>query len=336
MGGEIARLRPRLVIATFRQWTMRELDLRREAASASELAEGMVGRARLRRPRDRLEPHRPPGDDARMDRRHQAVEPRRADRRRPRSAGARRTAGPRLPAPGDRRGLLPRRHAPGQSVRAGRRRARRDRFRHHGPDRSARAAVARRDPLRPDHRQLPPRRRDPFRGAAMCPPHHNLAEFTTALRAVGEPIRGLPVKDISIGQMLDGLFGITRDFDMPTQPHLLLLQKTMVMVEGVATALDPDINMWETAGPVRARMAALRAWPRGGDRRPPDRPISARWPACPISSAGSRRASRAEAPPRRRRRCARCRWCGSAAAGAMRWWRSPPRWRARRAMWLVG
>jgi ubiquinone biosynthesis protein len=85
--------------------------------------------------------------------------------------------------------------------------------------------------------------------AGYVPPHHNIAEFTTALRAVGEPIRGLPVKDISIGQMLDGLFGITRDFDMPTQPHLLLLQKTMVMVEGVATALDPDINMWDTSGP---------------------------------------------------------------------------------------
>ena len=49
--------------------------------------------------------------------------------------------------------------------------------------------------------------------------------------------------------MLDGLFTITRDFDMQTQPHLLLLQKTMVMEEGVATALDPDINMWETAEP---------------------------------------------------------------------------------------
>jgi ubiquinone biosynthesis protein len=85
--------------------------------------------------------------------------------------------------------------------------------------------------------------------AGYVPPHHNIGEFTTALRAVGEPIRGLPAKDISIGQMLDGLFGITRDFDMPVQPHLLLLQKTMVMVEGVATSLDPDLNMWETAGP---------------------------------------------------------------------------------------
>jgi ubiquinone biosynthesis protein len=49
--------------------------------------------------------------------------------------------------------------------------------------------------------------------------------------------------------MLESLFTITRDFDMPTQPHLLLLKKTMVMEEGVATALDPDINMWDTAEP---------------------------------------------------------------------------------------
>jgi ubiquinone biosynthesis protein len=81
------------------------------------------------------------------------------------------------------------------------------------------------------------------------PGHHNVDEFTTALRAVGEPMRGLPVKEISIGHMLEGLFKITRDFEMPVQPHLLLLQKTMVMEEGVATSLDPDINMWETAGP---------------------------------------------------------------------------------------
>jgi ubiquinone biosynthesis protein len=85
--------------------------------------------------------------------------------------------------------------------------------------------------------------------AQYVPPHHNVDEFATALRAAGEPIRGLPVKDISVGRMLESLFAITRDFDMPTQPHLLLLQKTMVMNEGVATALDPDINMWETAEP---------------------------------------------------------------------------------------
>jgi ubiquinone biosynthesis protein len=62
-------------------------------------------------------------------------------------------------------------------------------------------------------------------------------------------MRGKPVSELSVGQMLDGLFAITRDFDMQTQPHLLLLQKTMVMVEGIATQLDPSINMWDVAAP---------------------------------------------------------------------------------------
>jgi ubiquinone biosynthesis protein len=62
-------------------------------------------------------------------------------------------------------------------------------------------------------------------------------------------MRGKPVSELSVGQMLDGLFAITRDFDMQTQPHLLLLQKTMVMVEGVATMLDPQVNMWDVSGP---------------------------------------------------------------------------------------
>jgi ubiquinone biosynthesis protein len=85
--------------------------------------------------------------------------------------------------------------------------------------------------------------------AQYVPSYHSVDEFATALRAVGEPMRGKPVSELSVGQMLDGLFAITRDFDMQTQPHLLLLQKTMVMVEGIATQLDPEINMWETAAP---------------------------------------------------------------------------------------
>src|ERR1700742_4330583 len=93
--------------------------------------------------------------------------------------------------------------------------------------------------------------------AGYVPAHHNLAEFATALRAVGEPIRGLPVKDISIGQMLDGLFAITRDFDMPTQPHLLLHKKAWGGGGGVPPSLDPDINMWEVAAPF------VREWLRG-------------------------------------------------------------------------
>jgi predicted unusual protein kinase regulating ubiquinone biosynthesis (AarF/ABC1/UbiB family) len=142
--------------------------------------------------------------------------------------------------------------------------------------------------------------------AGYVPPHHNLAEFTTALRAVGEPIRGLAVKDISIGQMLDGLFTITRDFDMPTQPHLLLLQKTMVMVNGCVR-----------------NSARKPGSPTGSGR------ICVPWRPSPRSSAVSRNASRPRARLPRRRRCARWRWCGSAAAGAMRWWRSSRAWPGR-------
>jgi len=85
--------------------------------------------------------------------------------------------------------------------------------------------------------------------AQYVPSYHSVEEFATALRAVGEPMRGKPVSELSVGQMLDGLFAITREFDMQTQPHLLLLQKTMVMVEGLATSLDPAINMWDVAAP---------------------------------------------------------------------------------------
>jgi ubiquinone biosynthesis protein len=92
--------------------------------------------------------------------------------------------------------------------------------------------------------------------AQYVPSYHSLEEFATALRAVGEPMRGKPVSELSVGQMLDGLFAITRDFDMQVQPHLLLLQKTMVMVEGLATALDPEINMWDVSEPF------VRSWLR--------------------------------------------------------------------------
>ena len=69
-------------------------------------------------------------------------------------------------------------------------------------------------------------------------------------------MRGKPVSELSVGMMLDGLFAITRDFDMQTQPHLLLLQKTMVMVEGIATMLHPEINMWDVSAPY------VRSWIR--------------------------------------------------------------------------
>lgn len=249
MGGELSRLRPRLVIATFRRWTARELDMRREAASASELAEAMEAEPDF---------HVPAVDWPRTAGRVLTMEW--IDGIKIANRDALRAAGYDLPKLG--RTLV---HAflrqaiadgffhadlhqgnlfalPGNKIAAidfgimGR------------IDRRAQRWLAEilYGLITGNYRRVA----EIHFEAGYVPSHHNVAEFATALRAVGEPTRGLPVKDMSIGLMLDSLFSITREFDMQTQPHLLLLQKTMVMVEGVATALDPEINLWDTARPV--------------------------------------------------------------------------------------
>ena len=75
-------------------------------------------------------------------------------------------------------------------------------------------------------------------------------EFAQALRSIGEPIFGQSVKNISGGKLLSQLFEITEKFNMQTQIQLLLLQKTMVVVEGVARKLDPDTNIWDVSRPI--------------------------------------------------------------------------------------
>ena len=75
-------------------------------------------------------------------------------------------------------------------------------------------------------------------------------EFAQALRSIGEPIFGQSVKNISGGKLLSQLFEITEKFNMETQIQLLLLQKTMVVVEGVARKLDPDTNIWDVSRPI--------------------------------------------------------------------------------------
>lgn len=83
--------------------------------------------------------------------------------------------------------------------------------------------------------------------AGYVPDHHDVHEFAQALRSVGEPIRDRDADDISMGRVLSQLFAITEQFDMATQPQLLLLQKTMVTVEGVARSFDPKINIWDAS-----------------------------------------------------------------------------------------
>ena len=255
MSSEAARLRPRLVIAYFRQWTARELDLQREAASASELRENMIAEPGF---------HVPEIDWRRTARRVLTLEWLDGVKLNDRQA---------LIAAGHDCNALAR-----TLVRAFLRQAVVDGFFHADlhqgnlfalpdgriaavdfgimgrVDRQARLWLAEilYGLITGNYRRVA----EIHFEAQYVPKHHSVDEFATALRAAGEPIRGLPVKDISVGRMLESLFAITRDFDMPTQPHLLMLQKTMVMEEGVATALDPDINMWETAEPF------LREWLR--------------------------------------------------------------------------
>ncbi len=86
--------------------------------------------------------------------------------------------------------------------------------------------------------------------AGLVPQEASKEEFAQALRSVGEPIFGQSIKDISGGNLLAQLFEITEKFNMATQPPLLLLQKTMVVVEGVARKLYPETNIWEVSRPV--------------------------------------------------------------------------------------
>lgn len=86
--------------------------------------------------------------------------------------------------------------------------------------------------------------------AGYVPMHHSVDDFAQAIRAIGEPIHQRSADQISMAKLLTLLFEVTGLFDMRTRTELVMLQKTMVVVEGVARSLDPHLNMWTTAEPV--------------------------------------------------------------------------------------
>jgi ubiquinone biosynthesis protein len=86
--------------------------------------------------------------------------------------------------------------------------------------------------------------------AGYVPAHHSVESFAQAIRAIGEPIHNRTAEEISMAKLLMLLFEVTGLFDMRTRPELLLLQKTMVVVEGVARSFDPKLDMWSVAEPV--------------------------------------------------------------------------------------
>ncbi|MGL5838998.1 MAG: 2-polyprenylphenol 6-hydroxylase [Sphingorhabdus sp.] len=248
LGGEATRLRPQLVIANLKRWTLRELDLRREAASASELKEAMAA----------VDGYYIPAIDwDRTSGRIMTLEW--IDGIKISKIDTLKAAGHDTQKLAERLVLTFLRQAISEGffhadmhqgnlfVRADGSIAAIDFGIMGRIDRQARLWLAEilYGLTTGNYRRVAEIHFD----AQYVPAHHNVDEFATALRAVGEPTRGKPVSELSVGQMLDSLFAITRDFDMQTQPHLLLLQKTMVMVEGVATSLNPGINMWDVAAP---------------------------------------------------------------------------------------
>jgi ubiquinone biosynthesis protein len=99
--------------------------------------------------------------------------------------------------------------------------------------------------------------------AGYVPPHHSVENFAQAIRAIGEPIHNRPADEISMAKLLMLLFEVTGLFDMRTRPELLLLQKTMVVVEGVARSLDPKLDMWATSEPVVREWVERHLGPAG-------------------------------------------------------------------------
>jgi ubiquinone biosynthesis protein len=99
--------------------------------------------------------------------------------------------------------------------------------------------------------------------AGYVPPHHSIESFAQAIRAIGEPIHNRTAEDISMAKLLTLLFEVTGLFDMRTRPELLLLQKTMVVVEGVARTLDPRLDIWTTAEPVAREWIGRNLGPSG-------------------------------------------------------------------------
>ena len=86
--------------------------------------------------------------------------------------------------------------------------------------------------------------------AGYVPSHHSVDNFAQAIRAIGEPIHNRTAEEISMAKLLTLLLEVTGLFDMRTRPELILLQKTMVVVEGVARGFDPRLDIWKVADPV--------------------------------------------------------------------------------------
>ena len=102
--------------------------------------------------------------------------------------------------------------------------------------------------------------------AGYVPPSQSVGDFAQALRSIGEPVHGKPAEEVSMGRVLLQLFDYTHTFGMAMRPELVLLQKTMVQVEGVARAIDPGHNIWNASEPVVGAWVRRSFGPEGAAR----------------------------------------------------------------------
>ena len=258
---ETRRLRPVAVVEILQRSVTLEMDLRLEAAAYSEMAENITEESRLPPPRRQLGADRPRRARHRVGRRARGF------------ATARRSSPP----------ATTRSAIAADVVQSFLRHALRDGFfhadMHEGNlfvDREGRLVAVDlgiMGRIGPKERRFLAEilygfiRRDYQRiaevhiEAGYVPAIHSAEDFAQALRAIGEPIHGHRASEISMAKLLGLLFEVTEIFDMQTRPELVLLQKTMVVVEGVARRLDPEFDMWTTAEPV------VRDWMRAESRR---------------------------------------------------------------------
>lgn len=156
--------------------------------------------------------------------------------------------------------------------------------------------------------------------AGYVPRDRDVDEFARALRAVGEPIFGMDASRISMGSLLSYLFEVTERFGMETRTELILLQRTMVVVEGVARSLNPQINIWQVAKPVVEDYIRQSLGPRAmaqslGKTLAVLTRFGPRLPQL-VETAIQRQAAPPPEPPRRRRRDLLAWGAGGLAAGA--------------------
>ncbi|RDC72786.1 2-polyprenylphenol 6-hydroxylase [Rhodovulum sp. 12E13] len=156
--------------------------------------------------------------------------------------------------------------------------------------------------------------------AGYVPPDRDVDEFAQALRSVGEPIFGMDASRISMGKLLAYLFEVTERFGMETRTELILLQRTMVVVEGVARSLNPQINIWRVARPVVEDYIRDNVGPRAlaGDLLKTARVLARFGPRLPqLTEAALLQQGRGEPQPRRRASSEAAAWfvAGAALAG---------------------